>query len=177
MKTQFLLEEIPKNGLELDEELDRGWVEDLLLGQYISGNSSFRLTGTLRKDGKTVFFSGRFQGVVAFECSRCAEDSTMEIDVEFTRVFFPAGAHGVSMDLEIPDDNETMESVEYRGNVINLGPTLTDEFVLMLPAYPLCSPDCKGLCPVCGHNLNQGDCGCDRDSMLHNQLKVKPNLV
>ena len=26
----------------------------------------------------------------------------------------------------------------------------------------LCKPDCKGLCPVCGHDLNEGDCGCDR---------------
>ncbi|MBR6021708.1 MAG: DUF177 domain-containing protein [Kiritimatiellae bacterium] len=35
-----------------------------------------------------------------------------------------------------------------------------EDLLLELPGYPLCAPDCKGLCPECGNNLNEGPCGC-----------------
>ena len=36
------------------------------------------------------------------------------------------------------------------------------DILLELPTSVVCGEDCKGLCPICGHNLNEGDCGCDR---------------
>ena len=39
-----------------------------------------------------------------------------------------------------------------------------NELIPHLPMKILCKEDCQGLCPVCGHNLNLGDCGCDRRS-------------
>ena len=55
---------------------------------------------------------------------------------------------------------------------------LWEEFSLALPVKPLCRPDCRGLCPECGKNLNEGACGCSRDSgdprlAALRQLKVK----
>ncbi len=38
----------------------------------------------------------------------------------------------------------------------------TADILLELPTSVLCVESCKGLCPVCGANLNEGDCGCDR---------------
>ena len=38
---------------------------------------------------------------------------------------------------------------------------LHDEITVNWPVKILCREDCKGLCPVCGHDLNEGDCGCD----------------
>lgn len=38
-----------------------------------------------------------------------------------------------------------------------------EAFLLNLPFIPLCSDTCKGLCPTCGHELNEGDCGCDNE--------------
>ncbi len=37
-----------------------------------------------------------------------------------------------------------------------------EQLVLSLPADPVCREDCQGLCTVCGANLNERDCGCDR---------------
>jgi len=177
MKTQFLLEEIPKTGLELDEELDSEWFGELLLEQHLPDISSFRIKLSLKKSGRSVLMSGAFSGKLGFECARCAEPSTMDMHHEFARVFFPAGAHDLSLDLDIDVNGPDFEGSEYHGHAVNIETVLIDEFVMMLPMYPLCSPDCKGLCPVCGHNLNLDDCGCNRDEEINNSLKVKLNLV
>jgi uncharacterized protein len=50
----------------------------------------------------------------------------------------------------------------YSGKVIDLDPVVREQLLLSIPAYPVCRESCKGLCPVCGANLNDGDCGCDR---------------
>jgi uncharacterized protein len=62
--------------------------------------------------------------------------------------------------------------------VLNLAALLWEEFSLALPVKPLCRPDCKGLCPECGKNLNEGACGCSPDTgdprlAALRQLKVK----
>jgi uncharacterized protein len=54
------------------------------------------------------------------------------------------------------------EEEAYTGKVIDLDPILREQLLLSLPSYPVCKDDCKGLCPVCGANLNDRECGCDR---------------
>ena len=46
---------------------------------------------------------------------------------------------------------------------IDLAPVVRDVVIAALPIRNLCRPDCKGLCPKCGADLNQADCGCDRE--------------
>ena len=48
---------------------------------------------------------------------------------------------------------------------LDLDQLLTEDILLDLPSKFLCSPDCKGLGPICGKNLNQGDCGCEKDTV------------
>lgn len=45
-------------------------------------------------------------------------------------------------------------------SVIDLDPDIREEIILDYPLKPLCNPDCKGLCPKCGKNLNEGGCSC-----------------
>jgi uncharacterized protein len=44
--------------------------------------------------------------------------------------------------------------------LIDFNPDIRQEIILDYPLKPLCKPDCKGLCPGCGKDLNQGECGC-----------------
>jgi len=44
--------------------------------------------------------------------------------------------------------------------VIDLGQDIKEEIILDYPIKHLCNPDCKGLCPKCGKNLNEGGCSC-----------------
>jgi uncharacterized protein len=57
---------------------------------------------------------------------------------------------------------EEADEERYHGKVIDLAPILREQILLSLPAYPVCRESCKGLCPVCGQNLNERECGCDR---------------
>ena len=51
------------------------------------------------------------------------------------------------------------------GDVIDLDEILREQIILALPMYPRCSPECRGLCPVCGIDLNQETCDCQRDEI------------
>jgi uncharacterized protein len=51
--------------------------------------------------------------------------------------------------VEVPEDDE-----------VDLRPLLIEQIQLNVPMKPLCRPDCAGICPTCGANLNAGSCGC-----------------
>ena len=60
---------------------------------------------------------------------------------------------------EIEEDDLT--TAFYENDEIDLGQLMQEQFYLSLPMKPLCAGDCKGLCPMCGTNLNRGTCACD----------------
>lgn len=64
---------------------------------------------------------------------------------------------------------EDIVRVDPQVGKIDLSPRVRDAIILAVPAYPLCSPDCKGLCPVCGANLNKTTC-----EHVQTQISTKP---
>jgi uncharacterized protein len=56
-----------------------------------------------------------------------------------------------------PQDEEAYPIVQ---DELDLWPMVRDALVLELPLAPLCRPDCRGLCPWCGADRNDTDCGC-----------------
>jgi uncharacterized protein len=64
----------------------------------------------------------------------------------------------------------------YKDNVIDLGALMQEQFYLAVPMKPLCQPDCRGLCALCGKNLNQGSCEC-RASWEDPRLAVLRSLI
>ena len=100
---------------------------DVLLESFVEGVLG---TGTA---------SAEFDG----ECARCLDPLTERIDVEFTELF----AYPDSATDSTTDDDEVFRLVD---DLVDLEPVVRDAIVLALPSAPLCSPDCRGLCPVCG---------------------------
>ena len=63
--------------------------------------------------------------------------------------------------LEVFEDEPTEgETQPLRGGEIDVEPVVREAVLLDLPLAPVCRPDCQGLCPQCGADRNQGDCGC-----------------
>ena len=60
------------------------------------------------------------------------------------------------------EDTVSDEFIVVDSDSFDMDDLFAGEIVLALPTKLLCNEDCKGLCPVCGHDLNEGDCGCDR---------------
>jgi uncharacterized protein len=82
-------------------------------------------------------------------CARCLMEWDGPIEVEFTELF--ARRSGT----KLADEDLLRVS---SGGFIDLGPLVHDEVSLSLPADPLCKPDCLGLCPTCGADLNVSPC-------------------
>lgn len=100
---------------------------------------------TFSEDG--LFVWGKVRTAVNAPCARCLKNVTYPVETEFSEVFKDA-----------PDGDD--ETYIYSGGEAELTKMLEDRILLVLPVRFLCSEDCKGLCPHCGANLNDGDCGC-----------------
>ncbi len=88
-------------------------------------------------------------------CDRCLKEMNVEVDIDINREC--ASPEYVSDD---PDEEEELHAF-MEGYSIDTELLLHDEITVNWPVKILCREDCKGLCPVCGHDLNEGDCGCD----------------
>lgn len=99
---------------------------------------------------------GRLKGQLEYTCSRCLKPVTEQLDIPFHEVFQP---------VENPDDvqGEDDDITYVKGESVDLAHYVEEAFVLYLPLAPVCSEDCKGLCPSCGKDLNEGSCDCNTE--------------
>lgn len=110
----------------------------------------------LTKDAQTaVIVEGRMDGSVKVACSRCLRDYIAPVTVGFAVIYKDKGS--------MTEDDKASDVYEYENNEIDLYPYLRETMILEFPPKPLCSEGCKGLCPVCGKNLNEEECGCKQD--------------
>jgi uncharacterized protein len=98
------------------------------------------------------YWHARFRATVLAECRRCLAPVEPEVSEELTIVF----AQGKDASEE-----DGYRIISSREKHLDLAPALREELLLALPRYAECRPDCKGLCPRCGSNLNEGPCGCE----------------
>ena len=68
----------------------------------------------------------------------------------------------VAENNQIHDFEEEISSAEVVENILDITEIVRDTLIISQPIKNLCKADCKGLCPICGFNLNEGDCKCDR---------------
>ena len=61
--------------------------------------------------------------------------------------------------------NPSTEFTVGEDGVLDLTPLVREEIIVSTPIAPLCKPDCAGLCPQCGQNLNLGTCNCELDDI------------
>ena len=171
------LAEIPPEGLERTYDLGGSFAEEALAGTEASAaESQLSAELTLWKTGAEVLTRGHLRGDLRVVCSRCAGPAHISVDEPFQFLYAPRGSR-----LDLPDPEEPLEDehdlVHYDGEEIDLAETLREEVLLAMPIAPLCKEACKGLCPRCGADLNEGDCGCadkphdDRFAALRN-LKI-----
>jgi uncharacterized protein len=116
-----------------------------------------RVTGRLSTAGAGRFyFSGSFSGATMGECRRCLVEVRTEVGADTSLIFADTEA-----EVEGGEDPDVFPLGRGRsGEEVDLRPALREQWLLEAPAFVLCRPDCKGLCPTCGANLNLGACSC-----------------
>jgi uncharacterized protein len=94
-----------------------------------------------------LLLQARFQAIVRSECVRCLTVFPQQIDVDFTELYAFTQNSTTDLELLVPESGK-----------INLEPLVREEMLLAVPIRALCSENCKGLCVVCGENLNERAC-------------------
>jgi uncharacterized protein len=102
--------------------------------------------------------AGRVRGELELTCGRCLEPFTLPVEGDFDLRYVPRTENVGEGEREVGEDDLT--TAFYDDDQIDVGELIAEQFHLALPMKPLCSEDCKGLCPHCGTNLNAGTCSC-----------------
>jgi len=106
-----------------------------------------------------VVVEGDIDVNLKMRCSRCLVSFPYPVSRHFRSVYVPFPETCQEEDVELkPYD---MDVSIYNGIDLDLDNVLFEQVFLGMPAQVLCQPDCKGLCPVCGVNLNLETCQCD----------------
>ena len=113
---------------------------------------------TKLRDG--VLVQGDVEARVSLECSRCLDRFEMAVDAGLEEQFQPTIDVETGAPVRRGDDAETEGAFEIDANhLMDLGEPVRQALLVALPMKPLCREDCKGICPQCGANLNETDCG------------------
>lgn len=167
------IDEIKDAGLRRSWDVPREATDEMVAGDQ----AGYRARGPLHVDAhlekveRRVLVDAQGRAELTVPCGRCLAPVTVDLPVEFELTLVPddeyqdadggeqEGRNGPTAGSFEPAQ---AEEETYHGKVIDLDPLVREQLVLSLPAYPVCREDCKGLCTVCGANLNERECGCDR---------------
>ncbi len=119
--------------------------------------------------GRRITVKGKTTAVVVMNCDRCLTEVEQKLNLKIEREY------PLCDETVVPDEDDPVGGVT--DNILYPDELLQDELFLNLPTKVLCREDCKGLCPVCGHNLNEGDCGCVRATGSLQMAKALENIV
>lgn len=113
-----------------------------------------RAEGCISNAGDVLLLEAELSAQVRRTCGRCLKEFTAVTKADVLEKFYPASAENIEKDAFV-----------YDSDVVDITKPLRESLLLAEPIQALCKEDCKGLCPVCGADLNNGDCGCDRFSV------------
>lgn len=109
------------------------------------------------RDGDDVVVTGELAATVPLTCGRCLEELPVSVKVPVDVCYLPRPA--VADDAELGADDLDLDF--YDNDELNLSALVETETTVALPMKPLCRPECRGLCPVCGANRNAVACSCE----------------
>ena len=131
----------------------------------------------VRKIHEKIIITGQVSVTLLLGCARCLTPYSEHLEEEFEIEYLPEPEFQVKEE-EIELHEADLDVSYYTGDSIALDDVLREQLLLLVPLQPLCRPDCAGLCPSCGNNLNEGACGCENqkfDPRLTVLEKLLPN--
>ncbi|MGH7481543.1 MAG: YceD family protein [Longimicrobiales bacterium] len=112
--------------------------------------------------GSDVVVRGRVQSTVRAECRRCLKELELPLAENI------AALYTASLDEDDDAgaaDAEDVYPLARNARTLNLGPMVRELVLLSVPAFAVCDDECRGLCPGCGIDLNEGECECEAEAV------------
>lgn len=124
------------------------------------GDSSSKIEGEVKliRTDRGILARGTLYTKVEVTCSRCLSLFSCPLTLNIEEEYFPTTDVVSGAFLPIPDEPGCFTIDEH--HLLDLTEAIRQYALLASPMKPLCREDCAGLCPNCGHNLNQGACDC-----------------
>ncbi|MBD5444941.1 MAG: DUF177 domain-containing protein [Lachnospiraceae bacterium] len=129
--------------------------------EVVIGSEAFKIVGkspvsfTITNIGKNrAAINGQVEFVFLLDCDRCLKPVEEKMALDFFREVSVS-----DMEEDMSEENDDQDFME--GYQLNVNDLLNNEIMINWPMKVLCKPDCKGICPKCGKDLNTGDCECD----------------
>lgn len=126
--------------------------------------------GTAENRDRVITVDGEIRCALQGSCDRCGEKVAIPIAVAFHESF--TNLSEKSRDEDVEEEGTHL----FSGDEIDLLPYVEQAIFLSLPMKTLCREDCRGLCPICGTNLNENTCSCDK-SPIDPRLAVLADLL
>jgi uncharacterized protein len=131
-------------------------VKDINLNEPFFGN--ILVEAELNKAHNQLVLSASITVRANFDCDRCNNNFNTTLTNTYKMVYFmgmePENSDSINITYLAPDEDKIILDTDIR-----------DYALLAVPMKRLCNEDCKGLCIGCGKNLNEGDCGCNRENI------------
>lgn len=113
---------------------------------------------------------------ISAECARCLKPVNLEISGNLMYLYYLRGAEAEDEFNESDEFGDYMPvEIDSFGRVIDVMPQIQESIYTLLPTKVLCKEDCKGLCPSCGADLNEGQCSC-KDEFFDSRLEALRNF-
>lgn len=107
-----------------------------------------KLEGTLTYMDNSIMLEGKGIAILQLPCDRCLMPVSVKVHFKLSEKFNSTGSKEEETEL-------------FNGDCIELDQVVKRNLLASLPMKILCRQDCKGLCSICGKDLNEGDCNCD----------------
>jgi uncharacterized protein len=122
-------------------------------------------TAKITRTAQGLLVQTKMRATLPAECVRCLQDFIQQLNAQFTELYAFSRNSVTESGLLLPDDAH-----------IDLSPLVREYMLLEIPISPTCSPDCQGLCPVCGANLNETPHNHD-DESIDSRMSVLKSLL
>lgn len=128
--------------------------ETEFFGEY-SFTGPLQVKGNVSNNGKALRLRADATGEMTTRCARCMKKISVPVDFEMTENLMQ-GEGEAEKDEDI---------ILFKDTTIELDGIVLDNFLMNVEGKYLCSDNCKGLCPTCGADLNEGECGCSKENI------------
>lgn len=122
----------------------------------------YKITGSaeLLRTNRGILVRANLNTITQCVCSRCLESISCTVPIKFEEEFFPSISINDGSRLDLREEPGSFK-IDNK-HILNLKEAIGEYLLINLPMKPLCREDCAGLCPVCGRNLNEGSCQCEK---------------
>ena len=121
------------------------------------------MIGEVRRNAAKTDVRGSVKVPLEIDCTRCLTPVRRELDVVFQIDFVDRAFLPESKETHL--DGNDLDTDILEGDEIDLTEIAREQILLNLPETTLCREECKGICPTCGKDLNDGDCPCGEDEI------------